>query len=87
VSTVSDVREGQLVWSGEFDDNGYIWLPFDFVDEFSSSLIAEEGTEPVLEGRIIDLAVFLDNVRGFQDHNELGIVWRLVGWTFLAHGV
>jgi len=87
VSTVGSVGKGELVWRGELNDDRYIWLPFDFVDELCGSLVAEEGAEPVLEGYVVDLAVFLDDVRRFQDHDELGIVGWLVGWASLAHGV
>ena len=87
MSTVGSVGKRQLVWGGEFNDDCYIRLPFDFVDELCGSLVAEEGAEPVLEGHIVDLAVFLNDVRRFQDHDELRIIGWLVGWASLAHGV
>lgn len=85
--TICGFWEGHLIWSGEFDDNSYIRLPFDLIDELGDSLIIEEGAQPVFEGGIVDLTVVLDNVRGSEDHDELGVVGWLVGWTSFAHGV
>ena len=84
---VCSLWEGQLLWRGELDDDGYIWLPLYLEDECRGSLITEEGAKPVLEGRIVNLPVGLDNVRGFQDHDELCVVGWLVRWTSFAHGV
>ena len=80
--TVGSTWEEQLFWRGELNDDSCIL--FDFVDEFSGSLIVEEGTEPVLEALVVDLAVFPDLARRFQDHDELGVVGWFVWWT---HGV
>lgn len=84
---VRSLWEGQLLWRGELNDDGYLWFPFDLVDEFRNSLIIEDGAQPVFEGRVIDLAVVLNYMGGCQDHDPLGIVWGLVWWTSLAHGV
>jgi len=87
VFAVCGLWEGQVIWRGEFDDDSYIRLPFDLIDELGPSLITEEGAQPVFERGIVDLTIGLDYVRGSEDHDELGVVGWLVGWASLAHGV
>ena len=79
--------DGQFLGRREFDDDIYIRGFCDFVDEARGSLVVKEGTQPVFEGFVIDLAVGLDYVGGFQDHDPLGVVWVLVRGAALAHGV
>ena len=79
--------DGQVLGRGEFNDDSDIWGFRNLVDELGGLLVFKEGAQPVFERPIVDLAVALDYVRGFQDHDPLGVVWGLVRGTVLAHGV
>jgi hypothetical protein len=87
VQTVCGRWEKELFWRGKLNDDGWVRWLLDLIDEFRNSLITRDGTEPVLEGRVIDLAILLENVRRFQDHDPLSVVGMLVGRAILAHGV